>query len=307
MQVVIFLHPIQLGISLSENKQWGKSSSNIVTFPIAFNDSPYIAVNSTNHTGSGENYDNVVTEMTKTTLTIRFGAFRYICVGKQQWGKFSGKSASQPVTYPIAFTSFVIPIAVVTGYTDVRAVMPEDITLKNCNLRTSASAEHDTYGIFIGKQQWGFVRAGQKVNVTFPIAFTNKEYAVVFNGEYSSDIEYYDMLTTSRSTSGYTLFVGGSNSGGRPNKRYIAVGYQQWGYYNTNSNSNTASGTVKYPISFNESFALLINGVPQQDSAHGIVQTSQGNFTRTSFNYWHTSYSGNYGTKLVFFWIAAGR
>ena len=62
--------------------QWGKSSSNIVTFPIAFNDSPYIAVNSTNHTGSGENYDNVVTEMTKTTLTIRFGAFRYICVGK---------------------------------------------------------------------------------------------------------------------------------------------------------------------------------------------------------------------------------
>lgn len=63
-------------------KQWGKSSSNIATFPIAFSVSPYIAVNSTQHTGSGQNYDNVVTEMTKTTVKISFGAFRYFCVGK---------------------------------------------------------------------------------------------------------------------------------------------------------------------------------------------------------------------------------
>ena len=69
----------------------------------------------------------------------------------KQWGKFSGTSASQPVTYPIAFTSFVVPVAVVTGYVDVRAVMPENITLKSCSLRTSATAQHDTYGIFIGK------------------------------------------------------------------------------------------------------------------------------------------------------------
>ena len=81
---------------------------------------------------------------------------------------------------------------------------------------------------------------------------------------------------------------------------------KQWGYYVTNSTSNTASGTVKYPISFNELFTLFLNGVPQTNNAHGIIQTSKGNFTKTSFSYWHTSYSENYGINLTFFWIAIG-
>lgn len=81
----------------------------------------------------------------------------------------------------------------------------------------------------------------------------------------------------------------------------------QWGYYVTNSTSNTASGTVKYPIAFNELFTLFLNGVPQNNNAHGIIQTSKGNFTKTSFSYWHTSYSENYGTNLTFFWVAVGQ
>lgn len=104
-------------------------------------------------------------------------------------------------------------------------------------------------GLLQVNKQWGLVGAGQSVQVNFPITFTNTEYAVVFNGEYSSNIEYFDMLTTARSKSGYTLFVGGSNNGGKPKKRYIAIGQQQWGY--------TSSKTATYPIALTSAFIAL--------------------------------------------------
>ena len=65
-----------------EIKQWGKSSSKTATFPLKFPSAALIAVNSTDDAGSGNNYDNRIISITTSAITISYGSFRYIVIGK---------------------------------------------------------------------------------------------------------------------------------------------------------------------------------------------------------------------------------
>lgn len=60
----------------------GKSSTKTATFPLKFPSAALIAVNTTDDAGSGNNYDNRITSINTSAITISYGSFRYMVVGK---------------------------------------------------------------------------------------------------------------------------------------------------------------------------------------------------------------------------------
>ena len=82
-------------------EQWGKSSTKTATFPLKFPSAALIAVNTTDDAGSGNNYDNRLISITTSAITISYGSFRYIVIGKQlQWGLIP---ETHTVDFPIPF------------------------------------------------------------------------------------------------------------------------------------------------------------------------------------------------------------
>lgn len=73
-------------------------------------------------------------------------------------------------------------------------------------------------------EQWGSVSTGQSTTTDFPIAFNSTVYSVVITSIYDGNIEIYDTIIKSYTTTKLALYVGGANHGSKPTKRYIAIG-----------------------------------------------------------------------------------
>ena len=153
MQVVIFLHPIQLGISLSENKQWGFSTATTNKFtwvyPVTFsNKICYINATLIDTSISTSNwYGYPITLPDTKQCTFRTWGqgtpLRLFCIGVQQWGVVTEQITS--LTFPIAFTNTNYKVIVTssnkagdTGGVN-HIVEPTDLQKVNLYLRYSNS------------------------------------------------------------------------------------------------------------------------------------------------------------------------
>ena len=100
-------------------QQWGiTTASNTATFPIAFPSSALACMISNNHEGSENWNDGYVSSFTLTKITCSHWSsirFRWIAIGKQQWGRTS-HSANQyarvSITFSLTFTTCYTCLAI---------------------------------------------------------------------------------------------------------------------------------------------------------------------------------------------------
>ena len=211
--------------------QWGSSDVDgqtlTFTFPLAF--SVLLAIAVSNGRSSGQlNPDNNPYNLSNTSFTVfTKGSFRYICVGKQQWGKRTADHEWN-VTFPIAFAEICYAICVACHLDSDRAQSANvaKITTSTCQIVVSYGVG---FWLAVGKQQWGQTNANTVA--TFPLA-SSIAYLVITTS-YGANWGYVTNLTE-------TSFRNANNAP----VRYITICKQvQWG----NCKSKTGNN---FPIAF---------------------------------------------------------
>lgn len=166
-------------------QQWGVTGNNNVLFPVTFSQSCYIVNcngsdwgSSGGATSAGISIQNI-TLQSFAVYTWERGPFRWLALGKQQWGATT--SPSEDVTYPIP-VSRVLCLLLTTRATTFRySPWPTKITTKSFQ---AVSDREPVYWFLVAKQQWG---TNQPLPITFPLRFASKCLTVVPQLQASGD------------------------------------------------------------------------------------------------------------------------
>lgn len=198
-------------------QQWGYNLATLgngTTYNLLITCSDFNLGYISNNAGAGEICG---CEATLTTIqlsrTTHSNTLCWAALGKQQWGSnFSTVTAETLVDYPIA-VSQVLTILCAADQTDIRDAeyaAPGTVTDTNFIAVTFAlfgsthARPYPYYWIMVGiVQQWGLA---SKSDITFPTAFSDKNYALVITTQanledavYHWD-SYYQSKTTSKCT-----------------------------------------------------------------------------------------------------------
>lgn len=189
-------------------QQWGASDVDgqtlTISFPLAF--SKLLAIAVSNGRQSGQlNPDNNPYDMTNTNFVVfTKGAFRYICVGIQQWNLVQwGKGQSSNYTnlaipLPISFKSVDSYISVISNedtsdgtYIVTSAISNYSASSVRCMTGLNKGIYNDVVVSFvcIGTQQWGFkTAAGSSWSVELPISYSSSNYCIATGAAYTENL-----------------------------------------------------------------------------------------------------------------------
>ena len=162
-------------------KQWGVTGNNNVLFPVTFSQSCYIVNcngsdwgSSGGATSAGISIQNI-TLQSFAVYTWEREPFRWLALGKQQWGNAGNGGGSVDVTFPISFTKTVYQIQLTCNSDSYENPVYAIKDTKSFSYWSKYGG--DKLWFALGMQQWGVVTS-YDVTVNFPVAYSTQIFCL---------------------------------------------------------------------------------------------------------------------------------
>ena len=232
---------------MSLSVQWGTTKETAVTFPIAFRQSCYIVNcngsdwgSSGGATSAGISIQNI-TLQSFAVYTWERGPFRWLALGKQQWGYYEAGQTTYTLTFPISFSQRALSMCLSNSSNGKGKAVIWELGKESAGI---SNETWENYWIAVGVQQWGVVKSNGVLQ-TFPLAFATRCFAVAVTANIGSSYAVASSAWDVNKTSAI-FYVDTTNA---PSAGwYYAIGIQQWG--------RSTAATLNFSLPFQKFYCI---------------------------------------------------